>query len=691
MSNLDPVVQIGNWHYQVIYGQLWPVDATRAEDMIRLEPRLHSLLNYFLLHPEVLLAKDTLIEKVWPADEGTDAAVMRAVGALRKVLGDDVRSPSYIETVSKKGYRWLAAITPAKLQDIAVANTAYVVAEAATEYTAPEVKPRSAWRFIASTAAAVIIGCASLAYVLATYTSTPLLKLPDTITPISALSGQEYWPVLTPDNSHVVYQHKAVDSDLFNWSVQNLTDLRVEHTAQKYRHLSQALWLDAEHILFRAENIDGDCHFYRQHIQPATPPEVLWYCDTVVPQGMVLWQQRILWLDIEAASNQLQLWSALPGQDAELLRSLDNRWRTISYLLIRDDTLYLAAEQTVNQSVLLQISLPDGTVEQLSDFPYVITQFSWWDEQQLLVSGGQQELQIVSLEPGASQKLGPITRELTQASRYPGKVLATQYLDYTTDILRVAEKQTAAADIPLVPWHVSNRSERLLAVSETGQAAFVSERAGHSQVWLAQQQNSTQITRFTEQQHVQQMLWHQGQLLVLINASLYQLDLPSGQLQQYHGIMSAGRYASCHGKLYWTELTADGWVLMTEVGSTPQSVMPGVTDVRCGPQQGLVLQFSETTNLGLLTMSQDLITLPVQIDWRSSTGEQWFTDNSGIYWLADNNTTVYRFDWLSQQVNALLVMEQEMPVAIYSDGSGLGYIVRQRPYDTDIVWLQNRR
>jgi hypothetical protein len=104
-----------------------------------------------------------------------------------------------------------------------------------------------------------------------------------------------------------------------------------------------------------------------------------------------------------------------------------------------------------------------------------------------------------------------------------------------------------------------------------------------------------------------------------------------------------------------------------------------------------VLQFSNSVNLALLTPAQDLITLPVQIDWRSSTGEQWFTDNSGIYWLADNNTTVYRFDWLSQQENALLVMDQEMPVAIYSDGSGLGYIVRQRPYDTDIVWLQNRR
>ncbi|MDR6981610.1 DNA-binding winged helix-turn-helix (wHTH) protein [Rheinheimera pacifica] len=691
MSNLDPVVQIGNWYYQVIYGQLWPVDATGADDMVRLEPRLHSLLNYFLLHPGILLAKDTLIEKVWPADEGTDAAVMRAVGALRKVLGDDVRAPSYIETASKKGYRWLATITPAKLQDIAAVSTEDVTVNAVTAEMGPDIKPRSAWRFIAGTATAVIVGCASLAYVLATYTSTPLIKLPDTITPISALSGQEYWPVLTPDNSHVLYQHKAVDSSLFNWSLQNLTDLRVEHMPPKYRQLSQALWLDAEHIIFRAENIDGGCYFYRQHIKPATKPELLWPCQKVLPQGAAVWQQKLLWLDIDTDTNQLQLWSALPGQAAELLLSQDNRWRDISYMLIRNDTLYFVAQQTANQSVLLQLTLPDGKFEKLLDFPYVITQFSWWDERQLLLSAGQQELQIVSLKSNSRQGLGPMTRELTQASRYPGQVLATQFLDYTTDILRVIDSPEISGGVKLLPWHVSNRSERLLAISETGQAAFVSERAGHSQIWLAQERNSTQITRFTEQQHLQQMLWHQQQLLVLINTSLYQLDLASGQLQLYHDVSSAGRYASCHGTLYWTALTADGWVLMNEKANKPDLVMSGVTDVRCGPQQGLVLQFANTANLALLTSAQELISLPVQIDWRSSSGEQWFTDNTGVYWLADNNTAVYRFDWLSQQVNVLLITEQEMPVAIYSNGRGLGYIVRQRPYDTDIVWLQNRR
>src|SRR5690606_18450358 len=128
-------------------------------------------------------------------------------------------------------------------------------------------KARKTWRFIAATAAVLILGGASLAYVLATYTAAPLIKLPDTITPISALSGQEYWPVLYPDHSHVLYQHKPIDSSKLNWSVQNLTDLRIEHLAQKYRNLSQALWLDAHHIVFRADSSTNSCYFYRQRLR----------------------------------------------------------------------------------------------------------------------------------------------------------------------------------------------------------------------------------------------------------------------------------------------------------------------------------------------------------------------------------------------------------------------------------------
>uniref|UniRef100_A0A486XV26 Transcriptional regulatory protein, C-terminal n=1 Tax=Rheinheimera sp. BAL341 TaxID=1708203 RepID=A0A486XV26_9GAMM len=690
MSNLDPVVQIGDWYYQVIYGQLWPASApTDSEQMIRLEPRLHSLLNFFLLNPNKLLAKDTLIEKVWPVEEGTDAAVMRAVGALRKVLGDDVRSPSYIATVSKKGYCWLADIKAANLQQSKVQHSAAEDNLASAHQDDNAQSQRWPWRFIVATAVSVAVVCASLAYVLAKFTANPMVKLPDTISPISALSGQEYWPALSPEQTHVVYQHKPPQGAALNWSVQSLADLRVEHSVEQYTELSQPLWLDTQHIIFRGRDNEGQCYFFLQQLLPqANEPAVLWSCQQVLPQALQRWQQQWLWLDLAADNSTMQLWSAAISGEKTLLATMPFSYRKVEHMLLRDDSLYLLAQQTQNNSVLIKMLLPDGKVEQIADFPLQLEQLSWWDKSQLLLASRQQALQIYDLRSGNMQGLGPLTRELTQAVRHSDQVLATQFLDYTTDILQLGAISKSAE---LIPWHVSNRSERLIAVSEQ-QTAFVSERAGHSQIWLADGANSSQLTRLTEQQQVQQLLWHNNDLLVLINSQLYQLLLNSTALSVYpQQAEKPGRYASCANRLYWTELTGQGWALFVENGTDKTLLQRGVVDVRCAPQQQLVLQFAVDTRLQVLTTTGSLKTLPVAIDWRQLNGEQWFVDDTGIYWLNTAEQIINRYDWQSEQVHQLPWTQQNWPVAIYSNGAGLGYIVRPRPHDTDIIWLQNRR
>ncbi|MBZ9611135.1 winged helix-turn-helix domain-containing protein [Rheinheimera maricola] len=690
MSNLDPVVQIGDWYYQVIYGQLWPVSApTDNEQMVRLEPRLHSLLNFFLLHPNKLLAKDTLIEKVWPVEEGTDAAVMRAVGALRKVLGDDVRAPTYIATVSKKGYCWLADIKASKLM-VAEANEPIDSKDTVavdSDYIATT--PHWSWRAIALTALVVIICCASLAYVLAKYTAVPLVKLPDTIAPISALSGQEYWPVLNVEQSHAVYQHKAPDESALHWSVQRLADLRVEHMPQQYVELSQALWLDSQHIIFRGRDIEEECHFYRQRILPVPEkPALLWPCHSVLPQGIAAWQQKWLWLDTNATNKDLQLWSAEINEPKVQLATIPFYYRKLEYMLQRDDSIYLLAQETHNNSVLLQLSLPDGQPEPLAQFPFLLEHMSWWDKSQLLLSPVEQGLQIYDLRNSNIQSLGPLTRELTQAARYSDQVLATQFLDFTTDILQWLPGNETEK---LRPWHVSNRSERLVAVSPQ-HTAFVSERAGHSQIWLADGANSTQLTRLTNQQQVQQLLWHNNDLLILLNGQLHRLQVDTTELS-LHPLQAnkPGRYASCNTRLYWTELTERGWVLFSAQNYTSQQVLAGVVDVRCAPDNSLLLQFAEDTALSLLSATGQLQQLPVSIDWRKQDAEQWFVDDSGIYWLASDNNSVHSYVWQTAQHNTVALPTGQQAIAIYSSGNGLGYIVRPRPHDTDIVWLQNRR
>src|SRR5260370_40851707 len=52
------------------------------------------------------------MERVWKVRCVRDEVLTVAIYALRKALGDDARRPQYIETVSRRGYRWIAPVAP---------------------------------------------------------------------------------------------------------------------------------------------------------------------------------------------------------------------------------------------------------------------------------------------------------------------------------------------------------------------------------------------------------------------------------------------------------------------------------------------------------------------------------------------------------------------------------------------------
>jgi class 3 adenylate cyclase/DNA-binding winged helix-turn-helix (wHTH) protein/tetratricopeptide (TPR) repeat protein len=80
-------------------------------EVIALPPKAFDLLRYFVTHPDRVVTKDELLDAVWPETAVTDAVVRVTIGALRKVLGDTARTPQFIATVSRRGYRFLAPVT----------------------------------------------------------------------------------------------------------------------------------------------------------------------------------------------------------------------------------------------------------------------------------------------------------------------------------------------------------------------------------------------------------------------------------------------------------------------------------------------------------------------------------------------------------------------------------------------------
>src|SRR5215218_5690213 len=77
---------------------------------IPLSPKIIDLLLYLVARPAVLVSKDELFKALWPDVAVTDNALTQAVSELRQALGDDASSPAFVQTVARRGYRFIATV-----------------------------------------------------------------------------------------------------------------------------------------------------------------------------------------------------------------------------------------------------------------------------------------------------------------------------------------------------------------------------------------------------------------------------------------------------------------------------------------------------------------------------------------------------------------------------------------------------
>jgi len=87
---------------------LWRSTEDGAEERIALKPKTYSILAYFLDHPGRLVTQEELLESVWRDTYVQPEVVKRHIFDLREALGDDPKIPSFLETVPRRGYKFIA-------------------------------------------------------------------------------------------------------------------------------------------------------------------------------------------------------------------------------------------------------------------------------------------------------------------------------------------------------------------------------------------------------------------------------------------------------------------------------------------------------------------------------------------------------------------------------------------------------
>jgi DNA-binding winged helix-turn-helix (wHTH) protein/tetratricopeptide (TPR) repeat protein len=85
----------------------------RESEVIQLSPKIIDLLLYLVARQPALVSKEDLFKALWPDVAVTDNALTQAVSELRQALGDEPSKPAYIQTVARRGYRFIAPVSTA--------------------------------------------------------------------------------------------------------------------------------------------------------------------------------------------------------------------------------------------------------------------------------------------------------------------------------------------------------------------------------------------------------------------------------------------------------------------------------------------------------------------------------------------------------------------------------------------------
>jgi urea transport system substrate-binding protein len=93
--------------------ELW-----RDSEIIAVRPKTFQILLYLAQNPQRLVSRQELLDSVWPGVAVSGNLLRAYVWELRKILGDTAKAPHYLETVNRRGYRFLPPVSIRHLADL---------------------------------------------------------------------------------------------------------------------------------------------------------------------------------------------------------------------------------------------------------------------------------------------------------------------------------------------------------------------------------------------------------------------------------------------------------------------------------------------------------------------------------------------------------------------------------------------
>lgn len=573
---LDQPLQVGEWQYLPEQDKLVKFDAEgEINEVAELDNLCQKVINYFIAHAGKLVTKDELLLNVWGIQDVTDGRVTRVIRVLRVALGDDTKEPQYIETIPKRGYRFIASVVPV----VAPAKAD----NSSTDAIAPHLKYSS---YIAVLMVTLVLGSVLWLW----WGAEPEQKASEMSTPmhryrhITSLDGLEFYHNISADERYLVYSYAKPKSD--SSTVLILEDLqqhkRLTLTTASYNSFGATFNHDASKVAYQRLYPDGRCEIRLINLEQAS---------------------------FKLQSDELLVPCAKNTVSARLSWSPDDRY-----------LVYPEMDPQQQQMVLKLLALDSQTPEQLtapsaSSFGDYAARFSRSGEQLVFLrdASGTAQIWLLDLSSRATQFLVAIKdifpanvdwnlddtaiiypSAATAISRVDIQSLQHQVIAFTDDYaselqvtqsgkvlvsagefrrINIKKISNPMQDLPPAQQNVfsSNRNETHIEINPNtdGPTAVVSRRSGIPQLWFFYPDGrQSQVTYFTENKRFRSIKFSPDgkQLLMQLNNEIWLLDLEHNlsHLAGKEGdIISMPSWSKTGQNIYYAESKRGRWQIIS--------------------------------------------------------------------------------------------------------------------------------
>jgi Tol biopolymer transport system component/DNA-binding winged helix-turn-helix (wHTH) protein len=514
--NLNQVFRFGDFDFSVRSGEL-----RKNGKVLRLQYQPLRVLVVLLEYPGQVVTRDEIRERAWPDDSirDFDNSLRVAVAKLRQAFGDDPDSPRYIETVPRRGYRWLYPVTVEEKSLNAVdveSPGGAVVAEPLSPQSPAKPDPitsvslKSSRRTTLMRRIAVTLA-SWIALLGAIWFLRPQPVKPDPkVSPLSTYPGLEHTPALSPDGKRVAFAWTGANpADPYRVYVKQVGEEGARRITETPAEASDGdpVWTpDGRSILFFRR--DGErSGIYQTSIDGGRERLI----TLTSLHGSPLKRDRF---DISPQSTTLVYPSRPAGQQRVALFLLDlatSQSRQLTFpppesagdsdpAYSRDGKNIVFERESLDSRQVYVVPATGGDIRLLTDHNRsAIDGLAWTQDDREILLGGQQLLRISASASGqaasaASYVPGPVIYPFLR-----GDLLVYSQAWDNANIWKLELRGLLRAEGEPAKLIASSRQQAAASFSPDGsQIAFQSDRSGTWEVWKSHRDgsNAVQLTHF---------------------------------------------------------------------------------------------------------------------------------------------------------------------------------------------------